>query len=157
MAEVKYRWANAYEWFSDFLDKQDPWRVKHIAKQFAQQAGFDAIQENFQDEMDDDGFFTPVWPHPLHCHICDEPTETNCADSSCQEEKGHVSNHVLCSLCKADIEPKEKRYRIQYKHIDCPKQPHVEWEDEWDSPCNSPCPACGTKEIEPMSWQEKEV
>lgn len=44
-------------------------------------------------------------------------------------------------------------YRIQYRHDDCEVDPDIEWEDEWDCACNSECPACGTKDIQPFDWE----
>lgn len=41
-----------------------------------------------------------------------------------------------------------------YHHLDCPKQPGVEWDDVWDCACNDQCPACGTKDIEPYESEE---
>ena len=50
----------------------------------------------------------------------------------------------------------EVRYRILYRHDDCPVQPGIEWDDIWDCACNGECPACGTKDIEPVDWDELE-
>lgn len=41
-------------------------------------------------------------------------------------------------------------YRNHYRHTDCPVNPGVEWDDEWDFMCNDECPACGTKDIQPF-------
>lgn len=45
-------------------------------------------------------------------------------------------------------------FRNHYHHLDCPKQPGVEWIDTWDCACNDQCPACGTKDIEPYNSEE---
>ena len=47
-------------------------------------------------------------------------------------------------------------FRIYYRHLDCPVDPDVEWEDDWSCACNGECPACGTKDIEPVDWDEEE-
>lgn len=40
-------------------------------------------------------------------------------------------------------------YRNHYRHTDCEVDSDIEWDDEWDCMCNSECPACGIKDIEP--------
>lgn len=47
-------------------------------------------------------------------------------------------------------------YVMQYRHTDCTVEPGVEWEDDWDCACNSECPACGMKDIEPFSVEDVE-
>lgn len=44
-------------------------------------------------------------------------------------------------------------YLNHYRHEDCPVQPGVEWDDEWDCMCNDHCPACDA-EIEPYESEE---
>jgi hypothetical protein len=48
----------------------------------------------------------------------------------------------------------ETGFTIQYAHYDCKVEPGVEWEDTWSCACNGECPACGTSDIEPVSWEE---
>lgn len=43
-----------------------------------------------------------------------------------------------------------------YKHEDCAEDPDVEWQDTWDCACNSECPACGIKDIEPYDAEDME-
>jgi hypothetical protein len=45
-----------------------------------------------------------------------------------------------------------------YCHDDCPVEPGIEWDDEWDCMCNDRCPACNA-EIEPYESEDitKEV
>ncbi len=45
---------------------------------------------------------------------------------------------------------------IRYRHYDCKIDPSVEWFDLWSCACNSTCPACSTKEIEPVEWVSAE-
>lgn len=44
-------------------------------------------------------------------------------------------------------------YMNYYRHTDCPEEPGIEWEDEWDCMCNDRCPACNA-EIEPYHSEE---
>jgi hypothetical protein len=46
----------------------------------------------------------------------------------------------------------EKQLLIRYHHRDCAVDPSVEWHDLWSCACNGVCPACGTKDIEPIDW-----
>jgi hypothetical protein len=39
---------------------------------------------------------------------------------------------------------------IHYRHKDCPINPDVYWQDEWECEVNGECPACGTKDIVPV-------
>jgi hypothetical protein len=43
---------------------------------------------------------------------------------------------------------------IRYRHAECPVELGVEWYDLWFCACNGKCPACGTKDIEPVEWQD---
>lgn len=45
---------------------------------------------------------------------------------------------------------------IQYAHYDCPVDPSVEWTDTYECAVNGECPACGTKDIEPVEWWDAE-
>lgn len=47
-------------------------------------------------------------------------------------------------------------FRNQYRHRDCPEEPGIEWDGEWSCMCNSECPACGTKDIEPYDAETLE-
>lgn len=47
-------------------------------------------------------------------------------------------------------------FKIEYRHDDCEVQPGVTWSDTWSCACNSECPACGIKDIEPVDWEEVE-
>jgi hypothetical protein len=46
----------------------------------------------------------------------------------------------------------EPLYHIYYRHEDCPVEPGIEWEDEWECACNDHCPACD-REIEPYDYE----
>jgi hypothetical protein len=41
---------------------------------------------------------------------------------------------------------------VRYQHLDCAVNPNTQWYDLWSCACNGQCPACGTKDIEPMEW-----
>ena len=43
---------------------------------------------------------------------------------------------------------------IHYRHDECLVEPGVEWYDLWSCACNGQCPACGTKDIEPITWED---
>lgn len=45
---------------------------------------------------------------------------------------------------------------ITYQHKDCEVDPETQWTDKWTSAVNADCPHCGTKEIEPLEWEEIE-
>lgn len=45
-------------------------------------------------------------------------------------------------------------YLIYYRHLDCPSGLQPGWWDTWDCACNGECPECGTKDIEPIDWEE---
>lgn len=49
--------------------------------------------------------------------------------------------------------PESPTYRVEYAHDDCRVDPGVEWVDFWSCACNGQCPACGTKDIEPVDWK----
>ena len=56
---MHYKWSNPYDWFVDCLEK-DRWtheELIQIAASFALEAGSDKIQDLFQPEMDEDGYF----------------------------------------------------------------------------------------------------
>lgn len=37
----------------------------------------------------------------------------------------------------------EIEYTNFYRHLDCPVNPGIEWEDIWTAACDDECPACG--------------
>lgn len=43
-------------------------------------------------------------------------------------------------------------YFMRYQHLDCEVHPGVEWYDLWSCACNGECPACSTRDIEPVEW-----
>ena len=44
--------------------------------------------------------------------------------------------------------PEVARFRMTYEHCS------TTWRDEWSSACNSQCPVCGTKDIEPTTVED---
>lgn len=58
--QVKYKWANAYEWLSDYLDTVEDTHVFHfIIKELARKLDGDTLQDIFEDMMDVTGYFEP--------------------------------------------------------------------------------------------------
>ena len=60
MTTKKYEYANPYEWLHRASQKWDETQLRNAMLLLAQEAGYEAIQENFQMEMDQDGFFAPI-------------------------------------------------------------------------------------------------
>lgn len=46
--------------------------------------------------------------------------------------------------------------RIYYEHHDCPVDKNISWEDEYECAVDAECPACGMRDIVPVSWEEIE-
>lgn len=57
---TRYRWSHPLEWLDEKLDTLPPAEVLSWAKQLAQQLDGDQIQDLFQQDMDDDGYFTEL-------------------------------------------------------------------------------------------------
>lgn len=55
-------------------------------------------------------------------------------------------------MSEEQMNKRPTQYRITYRHDDCPIAPGIEWQDVWDCACNGECPACKTKDIEPIDW-----
>jgi len=62
MPEEKFRWATPYEWFAHWLQTHETEDIVSVTKELAQQVGFDALQDLFQEEMSEDGYFEPLKP-----------------------------------------------------------------------------------------------
>jgi hypothetical protein len=45
----------------------------------------------------------------------------------------------------------EEMLLVHYAHYGCSVDPIVTWDDEYESACDSECPACG-QDIEAVSW-----
>ena len=73
--DKKYKWANPHEWLLDKIDNEwTPEEIQAFARQAARTADSDDIQDEFQSDMDADGYFDPLCPHG---HFI--------ADKSCEE------------------------------------------------------------------------
>lgn len=60
--EKRYRWATPYEWLIEKIDSGD-WdelRLRSELKDLALKLGSDAIQDEYQGEMDEDGYFNEI-------------------------------------------------------------------------------------------------
>ena len=52
------------------------------------------------------------------------------------------------------MDPEASSFLIRYRHDECKVERGVEWYDVWSCACNGQCPACGTKDIEPIDWRD---
>lgn len=71
---------------------------------------------------------------------------------------GQPSDSGYCSdTCEDRGVTDGKTLLVHYAHTECPIDPVITWDEE-NGPeygaCNSECPACGTKDIEPVSWHD---
>jgi hypothetical protein len=55
----QYKYNNPYEWLEKTSSTWTKEQLRQELLKFAQQAGFDAIQDEYQTEMDADGYFEP--------------------------------------------------------------------------------------------------
>lgn len=64
MPEPRYRWTHPIEWLNDKItelsQKDDVSELCSVARSLAEALDGDTIQDLFQDEMDEDGYFRPV-------------------------------------------------------------------------------------------------
>jgi hypothetical protein len=54
---AQYKWNSAYEWLESKIDGWSAEELRQAVLDFAQQLGSDAIQDRYQDDMAEDGFF----------------------------------------------------------------------------------------------------
>lgn len=57
--EKKYKWKYPFEWLEEKVDKWSPGQVK-CALALAVMTDSDTLQDLFQGEMTDDGYFDPI-------------------------------------------------------------------------------------------------
>lgn len=57
MGEKKYKWNSPNEWLNDKIDSYDPHELRLIAKTLATRLDADEVQDEFQSDMDEDGYF----------------------------------------------------------------------------------------------------
>jgi len=55
-----YKWTRPYDWMADTARSWDKKALYHYSLTLAQKADPDDIQELFQQEMDEDGYFEPI-------------------------------------------------------------------------------------------------
>lgn len=62
MSDKKYKWGNPHVWLTDCLlhEKWTPAEVVGVAINLASVIDPDEIQNLFQEEMDEDGYFNPI-------------------------------------------------------------------------------------------------
>jgi len=70
---TEYKWANPYKWLTDKTEVWTPARVREVLLAVLDTTeGQEYIEDAFQDEMEEDGYFIPT-NAPL-CSQCGEPT-----------------------------------------------------------------------------------
>ncbi len=63
MEDMKiYKWDNPLEWLSSASKEWDTAQLRNAILLVAEQCDSDAIQDIFQQEMNEDGYFTPILP-----------------------------------------------------------------------------------------------
>lgn len=78
----RYRWHSPGEWLDTKLNEWSPEEVKKAAETMARKLDSDTIQDLYESEMTEDGYFEPLkrpgvrspMP-PDRCDRCDRPTE----------------------------------------------------------------------------------
>jgi predicted RNA-binding Zn-ribbon protein involved in translation (DUF1610 family) len=64
-------------------------------------------------------------------------------------------NPLDCAIMGDDDSSEEEEYlewfNIQYRCPECGQQ----WDEEWDSACDSECPQCGLEDIIPLSFTQQ--
>jgi hypothetical protein len=82
----------------------------------------------------------------------DETYVENCgADHPSEEEP--LDAGEITEVVNLEDESDEPQLLIQYRHDDCKVDPGVEWTDTWSSAVDGECPACGMRNIVPVSWE----
>lgn len=54
---AKYKWDNPTEWLLEKMADWDNEECRHALERLIERMDFDTIQDLFQDEMDEDGYF----------------------------------------------------------------------------------------------------
>lgn len=60
MPRPKYRWETAHDWLEHHLEDVSHNELFNIASDLAHRLDADTIQDIFQTEMDEDGYFKPL-------------------------------------------------------------------------------------------------
>lgn len=59
--DLKYKWDHPSDWLHEHINGHENLEdLKRVARQLASQLDGDQIQDEFQDRMDEDGYFTPI-------------------------------------------------------------------------------------------------
>jgi hypothetical protein len=58
--EKKYRWSSPHAWLLDRIEEWPEDELRRCARDLALLCEADDIQNLFQQEMDDDGYFMPI-------------------------------------------------------------------------------------------------
>ena len=57
---LKYRWQNVHEWLHDHNEQWTLEETRQAMMEIALKCDSDTLQDIFQEEMDDDGYFEPL-------------------------------------------------------------------------------------------------
>lgn len=79
---MKHQWDSPYEWFYWKLEQEtDPVWLRNTARNLAGKLDSDRLQDIFEGEMQNDGYFTPfiTW----HCITCEAENEDHPDLTSC--------------------------------------------------------------------------
>jgi hypothetical protein len=90
---TRHQWASPYEWFYWKVGQEaNPVHLRNMIHLLAGKLDSDQLQDIFEGEMQNDGYFTPfiTW----HCITCETENEDHPDVTSCP----------LCSRCSAEYE-----------------------------------------------------
>ena len=69
----RYRWDHVHAWFDHYLEAdRDREELANLCRQLAEKLDSDQLQDLFQGEMDDDGYFTDLNKRAFQCGGCDQ-------------------------------------------------------------------------------------
>lgn len=76
---MNYRWSNVHEWLSEKAGSWDAQQLYHEFMALAGHVDFDTLQDIYQPDMEDDGYFEEKAPHPSDMERDDlEPERDGC-------------------------------------------------------------------------------
>jgi hypothetical protein len=101
MRETKYKWSSAAEWLLDQIENEwTPEQVQQCARELLQKVDNDTIQDLYQDDMSNDGFFEPLPPEP------DISTMTTLCVQGSHEDCDGMYGETACGCnCHTSEEP----------------------------------------------------
>lgn len=89
----RYQWASPHDWFDDYLTRdRDRAELANIARGLAVLVDGDQLQDAFHDDMDDDGYFSPL----VTCH--------DCRRDVIQRDTMRHRGRVYCDTCAQELD-----------------------------------------------------